>query len=388
MATTGIWKVEKRLDRVIDYVINPEKTTKDSIYKELHNIDDYSNINYETEDDCFVSGLNCSTHRAYKDMMLTKELYGKKNGILAYHSFQSFKDGEVSPTQAHLIGVKLAEELWGDRFEVIVSTHINTNHIHNHFVINSVSFKDGKKYHDSRESYAILRQTSDAICSEYGLSVVENKKVNKERTGKVSIKRSPYKRNIRIERAFGSEYSIKNINTRIENTYSPRVPFVEAYNPEFIKQEKEYKKNKAHGIYGLYKYYCYILKVYPVKYPGKILPPSVRLDIEKMEEISEQTKLLVREKIETNEQFLFYKDKLNTEVQTLVGKKHNLWIKHKRVKTDVEKNVIRSEINKITEELKVKRKEVVLCENIEKRMKDIEENIKELEENKRKEKEI
>lgn len=50
MATTGIWKVEKRLDRVIDYVINPEKTTKDSIYKELHNIDDYSNINYETED--------------------------------------------------------------------------------------------------------------------------------------------------------------------------------------------------------------------------------------------------------------------------------------------------------------------------------------------------
>ena len=107
-----------------------------------------------------------------------------------------------------------------------------------------------------------------------------------------------------------------------------------------------------------------------------------------MEEISEQTKLLVREKIETNEQFLFYKDKLNTKVQTLVGKKHNLWIKHKRVKIDVEKNVIRSEINKITEELKVKRKEVVLCENIEKRMKDIEENIKELEENKRKEKEI
>lgn len=437
MATTGIWKAEKRLDRVIDYVINPEKTTKDSIYKELHNIDDYNNINYETEEDCFVSALNCSTHRAYKDMMLTKELYGKQNGILAYHSFQSFKEGEVSPTQAHLIGVKLAEELWGDRFEVIVSTHINTNHIHNHFVINSVSFKDGKKYHDSRESYALLRQTSDAICSEYGLSVVENKKVNKvnydnyykkhittnnyyifakkdldraiamavsykdfenimikmgyeliERSGKLSIKRSPYKRNIRIERAFGSEYSIKSINTRIENTYSPRVPFIEAYNPEFLKEEKEYKKNKAHGIYGLYKYYCYILKVYPVKYPRKILPPSIRLDIEKMEEISEQTKLLVREKIETNEQLLFYKDKLNTEVQTLVGKKHNLWIKHKRVKTDDEKSAIFNEINKITEQLKVKRKEVVLCEKIEKRTKDIEENIKELEENKRKEKEI
>ena len=180
MATTGIWKIEKRLDHVIDYITNPKKTTKDSsAYQELHNLSDYNNLKYETEEECYVSALNCSTHRAYKDMMLTKELYGKKDGILGYHSFQSFKEGEITPTQAHLIGVKLAEQLWGDRFEVIVSTHINCKHIHNHFVINSVSFKDGKKYHDSRESYALLRQTSDSLCEEYGLSVVKDKKVNK-----------------------------------------------------------------------------------------------------------------------------------------------------------------------------------------------------------------
>lgn len=428
MATTGIWKVEKRLDHVIDYVINPEKTMKDGDYQELHKLDGYEKLNYETEEECFVSALNCSTHRPYKDMMLTKELYGKKSGILGYHAFQSFKEGEITPTQAHLIGVKLAEEIWGDRFEVIVSTHTNCKHIHNHFVINSVSFKDGKKYHDSRETYALIRQVSDSLCEEYGLSVVKDKKVKKvnydnyyqsyvkktnyhtfakqdldraigmavsykdfiniiekmgyevkERYGKLSIRRSPYKRNIRIERAFGSDYSIDNINTRIENTHLPRIPFIESYNNDY-NYKKEYKKNKAHGLYGLFKHYCYILKVYPIKYPRKVLPVNIRLDLNKMEEISNQTRLLVRENIVTHEQFLFYKEQVNREVQELVGKKHNLWVKHKRVKTEEEKLLIRSQINEITKELKEKRKEVVLCDGIEKRTKDIEESIKELEE--------
>ena len=205
----------------------------------------------------------------------------------------------------------------------------------------------------------------------------------KERYGKLSIRRSPYKRNIRIERAFGSDYSIDNINSRIENTHLPRIPFIESYNNDY-NYKKEYKKNKAHGLYGLFKHYCYILKVYPTKYPRKVLPVNIRLDLNKMEEISNQTRLLVREKIETNEQFLFYKEQINREIQELISKKHNLWIKHKRVKTEEEKLLIRSQINEITKELKAKRKEVVLCDGIEKRSKDIEESIKELEE-KRKE---
>lgn len=437
MATTGIWKVEKRLDHVINYITNLEKTTKkSSVYKELHKLEDYDNLKYETEEDCYISALNCSTHRAYKDMMLTKELYGKRNGILGYHSFQSFKENEVTPTQAHLIGVKLAEQLWGDRFEVIISTHINTNHIHNHFVVNSVSFKDGKKYHDSRETYALIRQTSDALCEEYGLSVVKDKKIDKvnydnyykkhittnnyyvftkqdidkaigmavsykdflniiekmgyeikERACKLSIRGRNYKRNIRIERAFGSDYSIENINKRIDNINIPRIPFIEDYNKDY-KYEKEYKKNKAHGIYGLFKHYCYILKVYPVKYPRKILPPDIRVDVAKMDEISKQTRLLVREKIETHEQFLFYKDKVNGEVQDLIGRRHNLWVKHKRVKTNNEKLSIRNEIDIITKQLFIKREEVVLCNEIEKRIKNIEKSVKELEKEKGKERKI
>ena len=181
MATTGIWKVEKRLDHVINYVVNPEKTTKEEIYQELHKITEYESLNYNSEEECYVSGINCLPDTAYREMMKTKEYWKKKDGILGYHAFQSFKEGEVSADKAHLIGLKLAEELWGDKFEVLVSTHINTNHIHNHFVINSVSFKDGKKYHDCNETYALLRHTSDSLCQEYGLSVVDKEKKKKEK---------------------------------------------------------------------------------------------------------------------------------------------------------------------------------------------------------------
>ena len=155
MATTGIWKIEKRLDHVIDYTTNIEKTLNSDYgkeaYKELHNVIEYAEADFKTENQYYVSSLNCSVESAYEEMLITKQQYNKTGGILGFHAFQSFVEGEVTPEQAHAIGVKLAKEMWGDRFEVIVSTHLNTKHIHNHFVINSVSFKDGKRYYDKRE---------------------------------------------------------------------------------------------------------------------------------------------------------------------------------------------------------------------------------------------
>lgn len=438
MATTGIWKIEKRLDHVIDYVINQEKTTKDSSdYQDLHRLSEYDNLGYNSEEECYVSGINCLPETAYKEMMDTKDIWKKKDGILGYHAFQSFKEGEVTADKAHLIGLKLAEEMWGDRFEVIVTTHINTNHIHNHFVINSVSFKDGKKYHDCNETYAQMRHISDSLCQEYGLSVVDKAKMKKgkvnydnyykgyvkrnsyytmakqdvdraigmaysykdfenilikmgyeikNRYGKLSIRRDPFKKNIRIERAFGNNYSIESLEKRVENETSPRVPFVEAYNPNNrVKSYKKAKNEKAHGIYGLYKYYCYILNVYPKHYPNKILTPALRLEVDRMNEISKQTRLLVSNKIETYEQLLFYKETLNTEVQELSSKREYLWKKFKRAKNIDDKNSIRYEIDEITKKLKPKREEVVLCEKIEKRLDVVKENIKEFEEEKGKE---
>ena len=69
MATTGIWKVEKRLDHVIDYVVNPEKTTKEETYQELHKITEYESLNYNSEEECYVSGINCLPDTAYREMM-------------------------------------------------------------------------------------------------------------------------------------------------------------------------------------------------------------------------------------------------------------------------------------------------------------------------------
>ena len=444
MATTGIWKVEKRLDHTLNYIMDLEKTKNSdygkSSYLELHKLKEYESTDYKNEKDCYVSGINCVADYAYEDMMSTKMQYDKTGGILGFHAFQSFKEGEVTPDMAHLIGIKLAEEMWGDRFEVVVATHQNTNHIHNHFIINSVSFKDGKKYSDNRESYARLRHLSDSICQEYGLSVLKEKQLNSginygnyykgyieksnyhtlarqdldraiamaysikdfenimkkmgyeiiNRYGKYSIRRDPYKKNIRIERSFGSEYSIAEIENRIENTIATRVPFIEAYIPDYKKTKiyEKSKKQKSKGLYGLYKYYCYILKVYPRHYPRKVLSPELRVEIQKMDEISKQTELLVKNQIKTYDELLFYKDNVVADIEKSVARRNYLWNKVRATEDEKDKRVIRNEIDIITKNIEEKKKEVRLCDGIKERSVVLEKSIEEFEKTKGKEKEI
>ena len=145
MATTKIWNINVRLDNVVRYVTNSEKVSLEGeLYNQLHNVIDYASNSSKTENSVYVSGINCIPETALKEMIITKKQYNKTNGILAYHAYQSFSEGEVTPEQAHEIGKRLADEMWGDRFEVVISTHLNTDCIHNHFVLNSVSFKSKK----------------------------------------------------------------------------------------------------------------------------------------------------------------------------------------------------------------------------------------------------
>lgn len=434
MATTGIWKIDKRLDNVITYTTNLDKTLNGSYakqnYIDLHNVIDYTKADYKTEKQYYVSGINCTPETALEEMILTKQQYNKKDGILGFHAFQSFAEGEVTPEIAHEIGVKLAEEMWGDRFEVVVSTHLNTKHIHNHFVINSVSYVDGKKYYDKRDTYAEIRRLSDSLCKEYGLSTIKekpcrNSKINfanyqqgfveknnyytvakqdldraiaqafnyKDfeklmkamdyeliyRANKLSITRSPYKKNIRIERYFGSDYSIENIKKRIEEIQSTRIPFIEVYGKRTYKH-REYKPQKRKGIYALFIHYCYLLKVFPKKYPNNRLTPSIRAETNKMEQISEQTRLLVRNNLKTNEQFFLFKNEKHNELTSLLDKRSKLWYKHKKSKIPEEKNQLKKEIQSLNKLIEPLRKEVVLCDEIESRSKIVERNIKEFEE--------
>lgn len=443
MATTGIWKIEKRLDHVIKYTANVEKTINEDYsknnYMNLHNVIDYIEADYKTEKQYYVSGINCSIKNAMEEMIITKRRFDKTDGILGFHAFQSFKEGEVTPKQAHDIGLRLAEEMWGDRFEVLVSTHLNTKHIHNHFVLNSVSFVDGKKYYDKRETYARLRQLSDAICEEFGISFLKEKKCRRSkinysnyykkdversnyhtiakedvdrailqaysyrdfenlmkkmdyeliyRAGKLSVKRYPYKKNIRISRAFGEEYTVDNIINRIDKEQALRIPFIEEYG---IKKStrKDFFINTTHKkskLYKLYLHYCYLLKKFPQRHPNKRLPASIRADVIKMETISEEAKLLNRYKINTYEQFLLFKNEKKYNLNDLKDKRDKLWYKHKIVTID-ERKEVRNEIDNLTKSIEELRREVVLFEGIEKRTHKIENNLEELDKQNLKEKE-
>ena len=178
MAVTSIWPIHRRVDKVIDYVRNPEKTTEAGLPElaALHAVDnvvEYAADEMKTERRSYVSCLNCREDTAAAQFMETKRLWGKPGGRVCYHGYQSFKADEVTAETAHEIGVRLAEELWGGRFEVVVATHCNTGHYHNHFVINSVHYENGRKLRQNPGTLTKLRSLSDGICQQYGLSVLE-----------------------------------------------------------------------------------------------------------------------------------------------------------------------------------------------------------------------
>ena len=168
MATTSIWKVEGSLGRVVRYAGNPAKTEGPDAAVA------YAADPSKTERMLYVTGVNCLPGTAVEEMGATKRQFGKTGGIVAFHGYQSFAPGETDPQTAHEIGVSLARELWGDRFEVVVATHLDRGHLHNHFVINSVSFADGGRFHRDNRCYREMREASDRLCRERGLSVVES----------------------------------------------------------------------------------------------------------------------------------------------------------------------------------------------------------------------
>jgi len=441
MATTAIWKVGKRLDKVIKYTTNLDKTTKKDndnvIYKDLHNVVEYTKANFKTEEQVFVTGINCYKETALQEMVSTKRKFRKEKGIVAYHAFQSFKEGEVTPEIAHEIGVKLAEELWGDKFEVVVSTHLNTNHIHNHFVINSVSFIDGKKYRDNRETYALMRIKSDELCREYNLSVLKAdllgkrkidyskyyssyiqksnyytlvkddvdfaikqaysyknfEKILKEmgyaitiRANKISLCRPPYKRNIRIERAFGQEYTIKNIEERIIATEKKIVPFPEAYTNFKKYKSKRGKKNNEKikfdrgSLYRLYLYYCYLLKTFPKNMKRTKMSDSMKKEIKKLDQTSDEIKFLCRNEIKITKELFSYKKSLVEELNILL--KERLALRRKKYKAEnlEEKQEIYNKILILSSKINFLKSEVIICERIEKRVNVMKDNIKKIEE--------
>lgn len=151
MAITKTHPIKSTLKKSLDYILNREKT----------------------DGNLLVSSFACSPETADIEFEWTREQSGERGTHLARHLIQSFKPGETTPEQAHEIGMKLAEEILGGKYEFVLSTHTDKGHVHNHLIFNAVNFVDYKKYHSNKRTYNFIRRTSDRICHEYGLSVIE-----------------------------------------------------------------------------------------------------------------------------------------------------------------------------------------------------------------------
>ena len=440
MATTKIWKVESRIDNAINYIKNKEKTKNDCYEFGMDNFENvrdvlmYATNADKTEKQFYVTGINCKAEDAAKEMEFVKIINGKTDKILAFHGEQSFKEGEVTPELAHEIGVRLANEMWGDRFQVVVTTHLNTDHIHNHFVLNSVSFKDGKKYYSNRENTALLRKTSDELCEEYGLSVLEEKTcksgINFEnyykkntresdyiqfaredldyaikhalsqrqfekilssmgykyyyRAGKLSIRKEPHKRNIRVERRFGEEYSVERIRQRIlandfvteDKIYPYKTMKIRFYGTKSIFK----KAYKPKGIIALYYYYKHLLGLYKKNNVSHKLTEEMRKDIAKMDHYSELIRFLCKYKLEIVKNVDDLKDKKLREKQEILNNRNRLYYKRGNIENESEKDQITKQIIQVTEELKKVKKEIKMCDEVVDNTAKMKEQIRQVEE--------
>ena len=440
MAVTSIWRVKGWLGKVVVYVENPNKTTNPAYYekedmseKERQCLDDviaYAVNSIKTAQTAqeeevverFVSGVNCHPATARMEMMAVKKRFGKEDGTIAYHGYQSFAPGEATPEIAHRIGVELAQRLWGNRYQVVVATHLDKeNHLHNHFVLNTVSFADGIKFHRTEKDYHEMRRVSDELCRAYGLSVIPNPQPGKTKqygewraereqrptwrglirgdideiirqsmterqffenlhrkgyevhVGKDISVRPPGKpRFVRLARNFGEDYTLDGIRRRILEQARPARPLLEpAPKTKRYRVSGNWKgRKKVTGFRALYLHYCYLLGVFPKnkQQNKRRLHFLLREDLIKLDAITQEARLLGTNHIDTAQQLSSYKANLETRIDSLTMLRKQLYRKQRTVavKSDVaEATKVKSEIDSLSKELKQLRWEVKLCSDIE-----------------------
>ena len=443
MAVTKIWDIRGNLSNSLRYVQNAEKTYNPDFDSDLQTLGDvmsYAENEEKTEKKFYVSTLNCNTTCAREQFINVKKAFDKEGGIIAYHAYQSFAPGETTPEQAHRIGVELAERLWGDRFQVVVATHLNSHCLHNHFVINSVSFRDGGRYHDCRDTYRFLRQASDEICKAHGLSVVEQPHNVKDPTylHRADMAGMPTRHNlarqaideaisksctmrefemylrclgystqfnpkrkywtitpagntkpIRLAR-LGEEYTNERIMERVrENPQTVRMQTFQrgsGRQKQYLLLIRKDRIKKVGGLKGRYLRLCYELGYLP-KYRQK--PNSVhhllKDELMKMDEISRQTRFLCRENITTAEELQLSTEHRQLEVERLTEKRDELRKEIRRRIPVEQKELCREQISEITRQLKLLREELKLCESIRQRSEEIREKLEVIDKEERKE---
>lgn len=351
MAVTSLWHIEGRLKDLIAYVENPEKTVaNNSSLQPLFDVLSYVSRPTATERGEYVSAINCLKGIALQQMILTKKQYGKENGYIAWHGYQSFKPNEITPEKAHEIGLQTAKEMWGNKYQIIVTTHLDKDHLHNHFCFNSVSFIDGSKYNYSKTEQRKLRYVSDRICAEHGLSVIKNphKAPSRqvwldEKSGKptryniyredvreaIDYSRSPkyieeylrrkgyitdfagkhwkirlpqYQHFTRLD-TLNENWTPENLNRSVGRyaSFGSRRAYI-SYPKQMPQDLKDWFQpfHRTSHIYRLYLHYCYLLGYLPKNTDYKPTSPYLKEDLKKIDEISEQVRYIFRPHYQKN----------------------------------------------------------------------------------------
>ena len=424
MATTGFWPVKGRLKEVIDYANNPDKTTA----KEYLDEDLYAAIRYVENDDktdqtMFVSGINCSKHNAYNEMIAVKRRFGERGKNIAYHGYQSFVADEVTPDEAHAIGKETARKMWGARYQVVVTTHLNTDNIHNHFVINSVSFVDGKKFRNGIGDRLELRKISDAICAARNKSVIQSHKFysNKKEywirnSGKVthrdmlrrdvdealskccsfkeieyylktlgyrferdfyydhpSVYAEGWKRAVRIS-SLGERHSKERIREQCrENQRKPELyAFVTPAwkrRPLLVLERERYTSGWDDTIIVLFELFIELLKICIVgntqEYDNRPVSPMMRAEMRKLDQYIEEYNLLCDNNLNSPKKLLSFQENLSSRISELEQERYALRLKLRRVKTPEEDAALKVQAKELTKQITPLRKELKVALRIE-----------------------
>ena len=447
MAVTKIWPIKNSFAAPIIYVQNSEKTLNpnadmsEESLQALEDVIEYAANEDKTEMKYYVSTINCNKRCARDEFAMVKKRFGKEGGIVAFHAYQSFAPGEVNPSEAHNIGVELARRLWGDRFQIVVATHVNTAAVHNHLVINSISFKDGKRFHGCRETTGMLREMSDRICQEHGLSVIKNPKGQRvntylykmERAGmptrynvarqsideaialsltieefKAELRSRGYsyrfdpqrkywtitppgwKKPIRIHQ-LGENYTRESIERRIyENDPSVRTERVrqQYHRPNHYNLRRRIDRIMGRsGLEKLYLRYCYELGYLP-KYqqnPTK-LHILLKEDLLKCDQYSEQAKLLSKYHVSTDEDLSLLVEKLEDKMQSVSAERDEMRKVSRRNIPIAQIDAARDKVTKLTAELRELRKELKVCTQVQERSDHVRENLEIIDRDRQREK--
>lgn len=429
MAYTKILVVHDRLDKSVAYAQNEEKTSLEMAL-------DYALNRDKTEQNCFETAVNCDRATVYADMMATKRRWVKTDRKRkGYHIIQSFAPGEVTPEEAHAVGVELAQRLLGDRYEVIIATHLDKEHLHSHIIFNSVSFVDGVMYRDTMEDYYQgIRGTSDAICQEHGLSIIEpdpdnpsKRRSRPEWAGKTTI-RDTVRRdvdaalskaytfqsflqeirgmgyqvnagnrkhisicppggsgNIRLD-SLGTGYTEADLKARLGATRRGEAPAPEREPPRYpcLTYGRRYYVRgglprrspwKLTGFQALCFKYLYLLRGIRRGRPATRTAFDMRQELIRFDRYQRQFWYLHKNRIETEAQLSMQHDAIQAEIDVLTYRRRDLYRLHRAGDESVT-----SEIEAISRQLRPLRRELRMCMQIEEDSPRMKETVKEAQE--------